>query len=163
MYWKAYKAVVLIIKPIVFWSCRCRSCLRSLLACYEGGREWSATTALLVVSVAGSRAPTKHGASHARLQLDSLPVQEEQTQRTRKYNQTLIPGVLTIYNHQPGGNLLHENKALKFDVVGEPRATKVYPSQFNRLKRVASPQLTAHFFWSFPNGMVSTRAARLLK
>ena len=45
-------------------------------------------------------------------------------------------GVLTIYTNHPGGNLLHKHKTVKFDVVGEQPATKYYPDQLNRLKRV---------------------------
>ena len=44
--------------------------------------------------------------------------------------------MLTVYSNHPGGNLVHKLKAVKFDLVGEQPATRHYPNQPNRLKRV---------------------------
>ena len=44
--------------------------------------------------------------------------------------------MLTVYSNHPGGNLVHKLKAVKFDLVGEQLATRYFPNQLNRLKRV---------------------------
>lgn len=44
--------------------------------------------------------------------------------------------IFTIYINHPGGNLVQKHKTIQFDEVGEGLATKVYPNQLNRLKRV---------------------------
>ena len=44
--------------------------------------------------------------------------------------------VLTIYTKHPGGNPVLKHKSVKFDVVGAQPATKYFPNQLNRLKRV---------------------------
>ena len=40
-----------------------------------------------------------------------------------------------MYTHHPGGNLVHKQIPIKFDVVGEQPASKYHPNQLNRLKR----------------------------
>jgi len=47
-----------------------------------------------------------------------------------------LKNIVDIYTHHPGGILVHKHNTIKFDVVGEQPATKYYPNQLNRLRRV---------------------------
>ena len=62
------------------------------------------------------------------------------------------------YHLHKGGNLVHENKTIKFDVVGE-RPTTMYKisktaEHTKKSTKIASPQITAHVFRSSPKGRV---------
>lgn len=47
-----------------------------------------------------------------------------------------MKNIVQIYTNHPGGILVHKHNTIKFDVVGERPATKYYPNQLKRLKRV---------------------------
>ena len=63
--------------------------------------------------------------------------------------------MLTIYANNPGGNLVHKHKTLKFDAVVERLATKYIQISWKSIK-IASPHITAHMLFSFLNGPAKT-------
>ena len=77
-----------------------------------------------------------------------------------KFSQLSWRTRLTIHTNHLGGNLVQKHWTIKFDVVGEGQATKyIQIIKLNRINcewKMLSPEITAHIFWGFPNGMVQT-------
>ena len=82
----------------------------------------------------------------------SLLQQEQQHNGKKTPGWIVTAGVVTIYTNNPGGNLAHKHKTIKFDVVGERPAMEYIKSaeQTKKSRKTASLQITAHIFWRFP-------------